>query len=189
MDIEQKYQFCKYMLIVLSIGIIGYLFFHHSTTNKTPVITSDEIKTTKQVQQAADKAGVALTDKQVETIQQQIATAKPSGSVAATVGTVQQVAEQERRKVGSDFAPVVAESELKALPDNTPVELKQYHIYAAPKIQQEVGLKLDRNSSSHITGVSYGIKRRITEKGQYIGARVDYDWRDKKAAVWATYTW
>lgn len=190
MNVERKYQIIKYLFIIFIVGISAYLFYWHSAPiNKTPVIPSAKIKTAEQVQQAAGKAGVNLTDEQAQTVQRQIKAAKPSGSVAATVGTVQQVAEQERRKAGSDFAPVVAENELKALPDNTPVELKQYHIYAAPKVQQEIGLKLDRNSSSHIAGISYGIKRRITDSGKYIGARVDYDWHDKEAAVWATYTW
>lgn len=190
MDDQRKYQIFKLLFIIIIVGIVGYLFYRHNTpVNKTPVMAPAKIQTAEQVQQAADKAGVHLTDEQSDNVQRQIKTAKPSGSVTATAGTVQQMAEEQRRKNGSDFAPIVAENDLKALPDNTPVELKQYHIYAASKVQQEIGLKLDRDSSSHITGVSYGIKRRIANSGKYIGARVDYDWKDKEAAVWATYTW
>ena len=83
----------------------------------------------------------------------------------------------------------MSDGDISKLPDDTPIELNQYHIYAAPKLQHEVGLKLDAESGSHISGISYGIKRRITEKGQYIGARVEYDWKEKEIAAWATYSW
>lgn len=190
MDVERKYHILKYMFIAITVGIAGYCIYNAlKPADKTPIIKSEQLQTANQIKQAADNTGVSLSDEQSKIIQDKIQDAKPAGSVSATVGTVQQVAEQQRQQNGSDFAPVVSDGDLSKLPDETPIELKQCHIYAAPKIQHEVGLKLDQESSSHISGVSYGIKRRITEKGQYIGARVDYDWKDKEAAVWATYSW
>lgn len=190
MDVERKYKILKYMLITVSIGIIGYYIYNAlKPADKTPIIKSEQLQTADQIKQTAAGAGVSLSDEQSNIINNKVQKAKPAGSVYANVGNIQLVAEDQRRKNGSDFAPVVSDGDLSKLPDETPIELKQYHIYAAPKIQHEVGLKLDQESSSHVSGISYGIKRRITEKGQYIGARVDYDWRDKEAAVWATYTW
>lgn len=190
MDVERKYKIFKYMLITVSIGIIGYYIYNAlKPADKTPIIKSEQLQTADQIKQAAEGSGVSFSDEQAKNIQDKIQDAKPAGSVSATAGIVQQVAEQQRQLNGSDFAPVVSDGDLSKLPDETPIELKQYHIYAAPKIQHEVGLKLDQESSSHVSGISYGIKRRITEKGQYIGARVDYNWRDKEAAVWATYSW
>lgn len=190
MDVERKYKILKYMLITVSIGIIGYCIYNAlKPADKTPIIKSEQLQTADQIKQTAAGAGVSLTDEQAKIIQDKTQDAKPTGSVTATAGTVQQVAEHQWQQNGSDFAPVVTDEDLEELPDDTPVELKQYHIYAAPKVQHEVGLKLDRDSGSHISGISYGMKRRITEKGQYIGARIDYDWKDKKAAVWATYSW
>lgn len=190
MNVERKYKILKYMLIAIAVGIAGYCIYNAlKPAEKTPIIKSEQLQTADQIKQTAANAGVSLSDEQAKNIQDKILDAKPTGSVPATAGTVQQVAEQQRQLNGSDFAPVVSDSDLSKLPDDTPIELNQYHIYAAPKVQHEIGVKLDQESSSHISGVSYGIKRRITEKGQYIGARVDYDWKDKEAAVWATYTW
>lgn len=190
MDVERKYKILKYMLITVSIGIIGYYIYNAlKPADKTPIIKSEQLQSADQIKKAAENAGVSLSDEQSKIIKDKIQNAKPTGSVPATAGTVQQVAEQQQKQQGSDFAPVVSDGELSKLPDDTPINLNQYHIYAAPKVQHEVGLKLDQESSSHISGISYGIKRRITEKGQYIGARVDYDWKDKEAAFWATYTW
>lgn len=190
MDVERKYKILKYMLIAIAVGIAGYCIYNAlRPADKTPIIKSEQLQTANQIKQTAAGSGVSFSDEQAKNIQDKIKDAKPAGSVSATAGTVKQVAEQQRQLNGSDFAPVVSDGDLSKLPDETPIELKQYHIYAAPKIQHEVGLKLDQESSSHISGVSYGIKRRITEKGQYIGARFDYDWKDKEAAVWATYSW
>ncbi len=190
MDVERKYKICKYFIIACIIGVAGYCIYDVlKPAEKTPIIKSEQLQSTDQIKKAAGSAGVSLSDEQSKIIHDKVQDAKPAGSVSATVGTVQQVAEQQRQQQGSDFAPVVSDNNLSKLPEDTPIELKQYHIYAAPKVQHEVGLKLDQESGSHISGISYGIKRRITEKGQYVGARVDYDWRDKEAAVWATYSW
>ena len=190
MDVERKYKICKYFIIACIIGVAGYCIYDVlKPAEKTPIIKSEQLQSTDQIKKAADSAGVSLSDEQSKIIQDKIQDAKPAGSVPATAGTVQQVAEQQRQQNGSDFAPVVSDSDISKLPDDTPIELNQYHIYAAPKVQHEIGLKLDAESSSHVSGISYGIKRRITEKGQYIGARIDYDWKEKQSAVWATYSW
>lgn len=190
MDFKKKYNILKYMLIFIIIGIAGYcMYVSLKSSEKVPIIKSEQLQSSDQIKKIADNVGVSLSDEQSNIIKNKVQNAKPAGSVYANVGNVQRIAEQQRRQRNSDFAPVVADSNLSKLPDNTPIELKQYHIYAAPKIQHEIGVKLDTESNSHVSGISYGIKRRITEKGQYIGARVDYDWKEKEAAVWATYTW
>ena len=190
MDVLRKYKICKYFIIACVIGVAGYVLYNElKPAEKTPIIKSEQLQSTGQIKKAADSAGVSLSDEQAKNIQDKIQDAKPTGSVPATAGTVKQIAEQQRQLSGSDFAPVVSDSDISKLPDETPIELNQYHIYAAPKIQHEIGLKLDAESGSHISGVSYGIKRRITEKGQYIGARLEYDWENKEAGVWATYSW
>lgn len=190
MDVERKYKICKYFIIACVIGVAGYYIYDVlKPAEKTPIIKSEQLQSADQIKKAADNAGVSLSDEQSKIIQDKIQNAKPTGSVPATAGTVQQVAEQQRQQNGSDFAPVVSDGELSKLPDDTPIELNQYHIYAAPKVQHEIGLKLDAESDSHISGVSYGIKRRISEKGQYVGARLEYDWENKEAEVWATYSW
>lgn len=190
MDVDRKYKICKYFIITCIVGFAFYYIFNElKPADKTPYIKEENLKTETDIKNVADKAGISLSDEQAKIIHDKIQDAKPAGSISATAGSVHQVAADQLHQRGSDFAPVVSEEEISKLPDDTPIELKQYHIYAAPKVQHEVGLKLDQESGSHISGVSYGIKRRITEKGQYIGARLDYDWKDREASVWATYSW
>lgn len=189
MDVEKKYKICKYFIVICFTGAAFYYVFNTiKPFDKVPVIKSEQLQSTDQIKKAADNAGVSLSDEQSKIIQDKIQNEKPTGSIYATAGTVQQIAEQQRQKNDSDFAPVVSNGNISKLPDDMPIELKQYHIYAAPKAQHEVGLKLDAESNSYISGISYGIKRRITEKGKYIGARVDYDWKEKEAAIWVTYS-
>ena len=56
---------------------------------------------------------------------------------------------------------------------------------SAPGVLREVGLKID--VEKYVRGVSYGVSRLIGS--QYIGLRGEYDWQDKKAGVWLTYSY
>lgn len=190
MDVERKYNILKYMFIVAAVGIVGYHRYDVlKPADKTQIIKYEQLQNSEQIKQTADKAGVSLSDEQSAYIKNQIPNAKQQGSVSATAGTVHQIASEQQKQQGSDFAPVVSDGELSKLPDDTPINLNQYHIYAAPKVQHEIGVKLDADSGSHISGISYGIKRRISTEGKYIGVRADYDWKEKEAAVWLTYTY
>lgn len=62
---------------------------------------------------------------------------------------------------------------LKSLPPSVPVVLR------------EIGAKIDVDH--YVSGISYGVSRRIGSK--YIGLRGEYDWGEKKAGVWLTYTY
>ena len=56
---------------------------------------------------------------------------------------------------------------------------------SAPRVLREVGLKIDVDR--YVTGISYGVSRRIG--GKYIGFRGEYDWQDKQAGLWVTYAY
>ena len=56
---------------------------------------------------------------------------------------------------------------------------------SAPGVLREIGAKI--NVDHYVTGISYGVSRRIG--GKYIGFRGEYDWQDKQADVWVTYTY
>ena len=56
---------------------------------------------------------------------------------------------------------------------------------SAPGVLREIGAKI--NVDHYVTGISYGVSRRIG--GKYIGFRGEYDWEDKKAGVWVTYAY
>lgn len=56
---------------------------------------------------------------------------------------------------------------------------------SAPGVLREIGAKI--NIDHYVTGISYGVSRRIGSK--YIGFRGEYDWEDKKAGVWVIYAY
>lgn len=55
----------------------------------------------------------------------------------------------------------------------------------APGVLREIGAKI--NVDHYVTGISYGVSRRIGSK--YIGLRGEYDWQDKQAGIWMTYAY
>lgn len=169
---------------VIVIGIYHYFFI----PDKVPFITTEEIKTGRNIENVAASSGVKISSGQAAEVADKIKKAKPAGSVNTTAGNLKDTAKQMQQQSGSDFAPVVTDEDLSKIDKDVPVELQQYHIYAAPKVLREVGLKAGTDGNA-VAGVSYGIKRRISAEGKYIGVRADYDWKEKEAAVWLTYTY
>ena len=183
----------KEILKFAAAGIIGAvivigIYHYFVSPDKVPIVTPEDVKTGSSVKDVAAGAGVNLSSGQAAEIANKIKNAKPAGSVYTTAGNLKDTAAELQQKNGSDFAPVVTDKDLSKIDKNTPVELQQYHVYAAPKVLREVGLKAD-TSGKGVGGISYGIKRRISAEGKYIGVRADYDWQDKEAAVWLTYTY
>lgn len=54
---------------------------------------------------------------------------------------------------------------------------------SAPGVLREIGAKI--NVDHYVTGISYGVSRRIGSK--YIGLRGEYDWKDNQFGMWLTY--
>ncbi len=159
----------KIFIIGIIICLCGtYIFNCFVADRKVDVPIVD---TSKEMQEELKKHHIEIDDKK-------ITAAKETAAVKTTYENIKQVAKEQQVKNGSDLAPVVKENE---------VELKQYHIYNAPKVLREVGVKLD--SQDKISGISYGVKKRIDAKGKYIGVRAEYDWKEKDAEIWATYSW
>lgn len=180
-----KWKILCIIMAIIIIGTVAYAWHKHKIT----IVPADQISTSAQIKDTAAKDKVSLSTSQSAELEKKLPAAEPDYAIKTTAGKVADIAEQEQQKNRSNWAPIVGNVELSELPKEQPVELKQYHIYTAPKIQREVGLKVDTEHGNYISGISYGIKRRITEKGQYIGGRVDYDWKDKEAAIWVTYSW
>lgn len=183
----------KEILKFIAAGIIGAvivigIYHYFVVPDKVPVVSTEQVKTGSSVKDVAASAGVNLSTDQASEIADKIQNSKPAGSVNTTAGDLKETAAELQQKNGSDFAPVVTDEDLLKMDKDTPVELQQYHIYAAPKVLREVGLKAGTDGNA-VDGISYGIKRRISTEGKYIGVRADYDWKKKEAAVWLTYTY
>lgn len=166
----------KFFIAGFSVCFVCTVMYLHCLDNNKNVISV--VKTPEAVQKVAIDNGITIDKQQLEY-------AKQTAAVQTTIGELYKTAQVQKQINGSVLAPIVGE--VSSQPNNRPVELQQYHVYTAPKVLHEVGLKLDSNDK--VRGASYGIKRRIKAKGQYVGVRMDYDWKDKQTEIWATYSW
>lgn len=156
------------MIAVATIAIACFFAMWYNAKN-------DNIKVLKSGQKLEDVA---------PSIKKQVQEAEHDGTVMTTAKDLASTAKREQSFRKAEYAVIEGDTKLAS---NTPVELKQYNVYTAPKVIREAGLCI--GSDKKIEGLSFGIKKRISKKGTYIGARVDYEWTDKRARVWATYSW
>lgn len=63
-----------------------------------------------------------------------------------------------------------------------------YKINLSPKIIRGVDYSVNISDVSHAV-VGYDVSRRISENGNYLGVRTQYDTKDKEIFVGARYTW
>ena len=155
------------LVIIVSIGFFAVIHRHCKQQNSNII-----------------KISVQLSEGQKKSIAKQVEKVHYDKTISTSMGNVDKVAESERYFRKADKAVIVGDM---SKPAGTPVELKQYNIYAAPKVLRTVGVKVGRDKKAE--GVSLEVKKRISQKGKYIGVRVDYDWTEKQPAVWATYSW
>lgn len=149
--------------------ILAYLYTGHKQEQELTLKTCQKLEVVS-----------TLTDEQKTTVKKKLSTAKYDGTVLTSRQDLDTTIKREQTFRKADTA-IVVES------PNDKLKLKQYNIYAYPKIQKELGLKLD--AEKKVSGISYGVKKRISDKGKYIGVRLDYDWKEKKAGTWLTYSW
>lgn len=163
-------KYVKYA-IVLTVATIAIACFYTMWYNSR----DDALKVLNEGQKLEDVA---------PSIKKQVQEAEQDGAVLTTAKEIASTAKREQAFRKAEYAVIEGNTKL---PPSTPVELKQYNVYTAPKVIREAGLCI--GSDKKIDGVSFGIKKRISKKGTYIGVRVDYEWTDKRARVWATYSW
>lgn len=168
----------KKFTILVIVAAMVFLAVIHSSCKKE----NDDIIKIKTGQKVEDS--VQLSEGQKKSIAKQVEKVHYDKTISTSIGNVDKVAERERSFRKADKAVIVGDM---SKPAGTPVELKQYNIYAAPKVLRTVGVKVGHDKKAE--GISFEVKKRISQKGKYIGVRVDYDWTEKKSAVWGTYSW
>ena len=160
------------ILAIVAVMVLSAVI--HSSCKKE----NDDIIKIKMGQKVEDS--IQLSEGQKKSIAKQVEKVHYDKTISTSMGNVDKVAERERSFRKADKAVIVGDM-------SKPVELKQYNIYAAPKALRTVGVKVGHDKKAE--GISFEVKKRISQKGKYIGVRVDYDWTEKKSAVWGTYSW
>ena len=115
-----------------------------------------------------------------------------SSQLAAELQTAREqlrVSEQESTEAKKQIEQLQNQLfELEALSKNQEDLLQQTQKSlrpSTPGVLREIGAKI--NVDHYVTGISYGVNRRIGSK--YIGFRGEYDWQDKQAGLWVTYAY
>lgn len=115
-----------------------------------------------------------------------------SSQLAAELQTAREqlkVSDQESTEAKQRIAELQKQlSELEASSkkqENLQKEILKSLPPSAPGVLREIGAKI--NVDHYVTGISYGVSRRIGSK--YIGFRGEYDWEDKQAGLWVTYAY
>jgi hypothetical protein len=111
--------------------------------------------------------------------------------ITATPATVETVAAQEVKNLGADFAIITESSQpntmvdlktVAKLPATTPVNLNQYNVMAYKKIIRDVTVypSFTGINPSGVSEIDYGVSRKITNDGKYLGIVVGYDFDNRK---------
>lgn len=163
-----------YLIIVfLLVWVLAQFFFLPATCSAESVylITEAELTTLEQ------NSNRQLEISRKLALELQIAREQQTLSDQASSEAKQRIAELQKQlselEASSKKQENLQKEILKSLPPS------------APGVLREIGAKI--NVDHYVTGISYGVSRRIGSK--YIGFRGEYDWEDKQAGLWVTYAY
>lgn len=182
-------------IIVLVAGYFGYQYFHPAQP-----VTSESQKqaeTPEGISLAAHNAHVGLMQDQLDQASKEIARLKnkPPDTIIKTVPyEVEKIVVKEVEKRGADFAIVtdpkqpdkkVDLKEVEKLPDTTPLTLNQYNVFAYKKVIHDITVYPSFNgiTPNGIDEIDYGVSRKVTNDGKYLGVTAGYEFDNKKAKI------
>jgi Tfp pilus assembly protein PilO len=187
-----------HLLVAVAIAIGGYFLWQHFHQPQPVTAESQaQAEIPAGVSLAAHNAKVGMMQEQLDSATQQIAELKnkPPDTIIKTVPVeVTKIVTQEVEKRGADFAIVtdpnnpdkkVDLKEVAKLPENTDVTLNQYNVFAYKKVIRDITVYPSFSGiiPNGISEVDYGVSRKITNDGKYLGVVGGYDFDSKKTKV------
>lgn len=162
------------LIVLIAAAIWGYNHWHKPlpTTN----MPQQQAETPQGVQEAAENAGVHISQGQAEEAAQAIqeaATRPPDSTIQTTGAGVPQALQESREEAKADFQivtdPAKPDQKPEPLRPEQPVNLNVYNVKAYPKHLLEVTVY--RNAAD----VAYMSRVRVFGATGYVGPVVDYD--------------
>lgn len=187
-----------YTLVAVVIAIGGYFLYQYFHPVQTVTGESQaQAETTQGIDLAAKNAHInMLQDQLIEALDQirELKNKSPDTIIKTVPVEVIKTVEKEVAVRGADFAIVtdpqnpdkqVDLKEIANLPANTDVTLNQYNVFAYKKVFHDWTIypSFKGVTPSGINEVSYGINRKITKDGKYLGIVTGYEFDDKKAKI------
>jgi hypothetical protein len=186
-------------LIVFIVACAASYFIYQCFHHGQPVtsLSQAQAETPAGISLAAHNAKVTMMQDQLDSAAQQIAelkNKKPDTLIKTVPVEIEKVVVKEVEKRGADFAIVTDPNNqnktpdiegIKKLPDSTPVTLNQYNVFAYKKVLRDITVypSFTGITPSGVGEVSFGVSRKITKDGKYLGIVTGYEFDDKKIKV------
>ncbi|WP_378953930.1 hypothetical protein [Pelosinus sp. sgz500959] len=185
------------LLFIIIVFIVGYYAWQHHTAEVVTYEKQIQAQTAEGIELAAKVAHIEMLESQLKDASGQITELanKPPEKVIVTVPyEVEKTVVKEVAAKGADFA-IVTDSkdpekevnikEITKLPENTPVTLNQYNVFAYKKVIRGINVYPSFNGikPTGIGEITGDVSRKISNDGKYIGIVGGYDFDNKKVKI------
>ncbi len=185
------------IFIVVCAAAVCFSYQYFQPTQLVAAESQVQAETSTGISLAAHNAKVGMMQEQLDSAAQQIAELKnkPPDTIIKTVPVeVEKVVTKYIEKNGADFAivtdpnnpdKVVDLKDVANLPVSTDITLNQYNVFAYKKVLRDITIypSFTGITPSGIDEVSYGVSRKITKDGKYLGLVAGYEFDEKKPKV------
>jgi hypothetical protein len=190
--------------LIVVVGLIAY-GCHKDKTQPVTGMSQQQAETVQGVKLAADNAQVPMLQSQLEEAKAEIAALKnkkPETVIKTVPVEVIKTVEVERKKSGANFAILTDPAspdkpldlnEVAKLPEGTTVNLNQYNVHAYRSLLRQIEIAPDWEQLAQgkfkVDSAGYGVAKKISKSGKYLGLKAQYDFDDKKGKLLTTYTY
>jgi hypothetical protein len=185
------------IIFIVACAAVCFSYQHFHPVQPVTLLSQAQAEAPAGIDLAAHNAKVSMMQDQLDSAAKQIAELKnkPPDTIIKTVPVeVEKVIIREVEKRGADFAIVtdpknpdkkVDLKEIEKLPSDTDITLNQYNVFAYKKVLRDITVypSFTGITPSGVDEVSFGVSRKITKDGKYLGIVTGYEFDDKKVKV------
>lgn len=189
-------------VLVIIVALVAYGCHKDKTQPVVVPMSQRQTETSAGVDLAAKEAHISMLQSQLSEASKQIAELKnlpPDVIVKTKTEYVIKEVEKGVIQSGADFAiladPVNPEKPVKVdeLPANADVILNQYNVHAYRSLLRQIEIAPDwaklAQAKFKIDSVGYGVSKKVSKSGKYLGIKAQYNFDDKQGKLLTTYTY
>lgn len=189
-------------LIAVVIVLIAYGCHQDKTQPVVIPMSQQQAETSAGVELAAKDAHISLLQSQLMDASRQIAELKnkdPEMVIKTKPEYVMVEVEKGVRQSKADFAILTNPSDpdkpakVDELPANADITLHQYNVHAYRPLLRQIEIAPDwaqiAQAKFKIDSVGYGVSKKVSKSGKYLGFKAQYDFDDQEGRLFATYTY
>lgn len=191
----------KFVLVVILMLVIcfaGYFTYQYLRSEQPVTVESQsQAETPAGISLAAHNAHIGMMQNQLNEAAQQIALLKnklPDTIIKTVPAEALKVVDKEVENSGADFAivtdpknpdKVVDLKEFANIAAGEDIALNQYNVFVYKKVLHDITIYPSFNgiTPDGISEIEYGISKKISKNGKYVGMATSYDFDSKKAKI------